>query len=102
MHKDLLRLRTHQEYNSMTPEQLKTRLQVLHKYSDNMSNDQLRQHLKKCEGTRRWLIWHDHSSIASSGFTFWVREVFDPAVHLTNQEQKEKQGGKGVDVQSVI
>ena len=31
-----------------------------------------------------------------------MREVFDPAVHLTNQEQKEKQEGKGVDVQSVI
>ena len=47
MHKALLRLRTDQEYNSMTPEPLKTRLQVLHEYSDNMSNDQLRQHLKK-------------------------------------------------------
>ena len=33
---------------------------------------------------------------------FLVREVFDPDVHLTNQEHKEKQGGKGVDVQSVI
>ena len=87
----------------MTPEQLKTRLQLLHEYSDNMRDDQLRQHLKKCERTRHWLIWHDHSSIASSGFMlFLVREVFDPAVHLTNQEQKEKQGGKGVDVQSVI
>ena len=68
MHKDLLRLRTDQEYNSMTPEQLKTRLQLLHAYSNNMSDDQLRQHLKKCERTRHWLIWHDHSSIASSGF----------------------------------
>ena len=77
MHKDLLRLRTDQEYNSMTSEPLKTRLQVLHEYSDNMSNDQLRQHLKKCERTRHWLIWHDHSSIASSGFMlFLVREVF--------------------------
>ena len=103
MHKDLLRLRTDQEYNSMTPQQLKTRLQLLHEYSDNMSVDQLCQHLKKCERTRHQLIWHDHSSIASSGFMlFLVREVFDPAVHLTNQEQKEKQGGKGVDVQSVI
>ena len=84
MHKDLLRLRTDQEYNSMTPEQLKTRLQLLHEYSDNMSDDQLRQHLKRCERTRHWLTWHDHSSIASSGFMlFLVREVFDPAVHLT-------------------
>lgn len=103
MHKDLLRLRSDQEYNSMAPQQLKTRLQVLHGYSDNMSNDQHHQHLKKFERTRRWLIWHDHSSIASSGFIlFLVREVFDPAVHLTYQEWKEKHGGKGVDVQSVI
>ena len=33
---------------------------------------------------------------------FLVKEVYDPAVHLTNQEYKEKHGGKGVDVQSTI
>ena len=87
----------------MTSEQLKTRLQLLHEYNGNMTDDELRQHLKKCERTRHWLIWHDHSSIASSGFMlFLVREVFDPAVHLTSQEYKEKQGGKGVNVLSVI
>ena len=103
IHKDLLRLRTDLEYDNMTSEQLKTRLQLLHEYNGNMTDDELRQHLKKCERTRHWLIWHDHSSIASSGFMlFLVREVFDPAVHLTSQEYKEKQGGKGVDVQSVI
>ena len=31
---------------------------------------------------------------------FLVREMNDPAVHLTSQEYKEKLGGKGVDVQS--
>ena len=32
---------------------------------------------------------------------FLVREVFDPAVHLTTQEYREKSGGKGEDIQSV-
>ena len=103
LHKDLLRLRSNQEYESMTPDQVKTRLQVLHEDHENITDHQLRQHLKKCERTRHWLVWHDHSSIASSGFMlFLVREVFDPAVHLTNQEYREKNGGKGGDVQSVI
>ena len=102
-HKDVLRLRSNQEYESMTSDQMKTRLQVLHEDHENMTDHQLRQHLKRCERTRHWLIWHDHSSIASSGFMlFLVREVFDPAVHLTNQEYREKSGGKGGDVQSVI
>ena len=79
----------------MTSEQLKTRLQLLHEYNGNMTDDLLCQHLKKCERTGHWLIWHDHSSIASSGFMlFLVREVFDLAVHLTSQEYKEKQGEK--------
>ena len=33
---------------------------------------------------------------------FLVREVYDPAVHLTGQEYKERHGGKGVDIQSTI
>ena len=63
-HKDLLRLRSNQEYESMTSDQMKTRLQVLHEDHENMTDHQLRQHLKKCERTCHWLIWHDHSSIA--------------------------------------
>ena len=31
-----------------------------------------------------------------------MREVYDPAVHFTRQEYKERHGGKGVDIQSRI
>ena len=87
----------------MTPDQLKGRLKMIHEYNGAMTEEQLRHHLKKCERTRHWLIWHDHSSIASSGFMpFLVREVYDPAVHLTSEEYKERHGGKGVNVQSTI
>ena len=101
-YKDLLRLRSDEEYDKMT-DQLKGRLQIIHEYNSAMTEEQLRPHLKKCERTRHWLIWHDHSRIASSGFMlFLVREVYDPAVHRTSEEYKERHGGKGVDVQSTV
>ena len=88
---------------NMTPDQLKGRLQMIHEYNSAMTEEQLRHTLKKCERTPHWLIWHDHSSIASSGFMlFLVREVYDPAVHITSEEYKERHGGKGVNVQSTI
>ena len=31
-----------------------------------------------------------------------MREVYDPAVHFTSQEYKERHGRKGVDIQSTI
>ena len=31
-----------------------------------------------------------------------MREVYDPAVHFTSQEYKERHGGKGADIQSTI
>lgn len=102
-HTDLLRLRSDEEYEKMTPKQMQQRLQLLHEDRSGMAEEQLRNHLKMCERTRHWLIWHDHSSIASSGFMlFLVREMYDPAVHLTSQEYKEKHGGKGIDIQSTI
>lgn len=68
-----------------TFDQMKTRLQVLHEDHEDIKDHQLRQHLNKRERTGHWIIWHDHSNIASSDFMpFLVREVFDPAVHLTN------------------
>lgn len=102
-YKDLSRLRSDEEYDKMTPDQLKGRLQMIHEYNSAMTEEQLRHTLKKCERTPHWLIWHDHSSIASSGFMlFLVREVYDPAVHITSEEYKERHGGKGVNVQSTI
>ena len=66
---------------------MKTRLQVLHGDHENMSDHQLCQHPKKCERTYHWLIWHEHSSIASSAFTlFLIGEVFNTAVHRTSLE----------------
>ena len=102
-YKDLLRLRSDEEYDKMTTDQPKGRLQIIHEYNSAMTEEQLRHHLRKCERTRHWLIWHDHSSLAHSGFMlFLVREVYDPAVHLTSEGYKERHGGKGVDVQSTI
>lgn len=52
LHKDLLRLRSNQKYESMTTfDEMKTRLQVLHEDHEDISDHQLRQHLNKRERT---------------------------------------------------
>ena len=38
LHKDLLKPRSNQEYESMRPNQMKTRLQVLYEHHENMTN----------------------------------------------------------------
>lgn len=95
---NLIRIRDDNEYENMRGEEIKTRLQELNEWKDEITDDEAREYLKQCERTRNWLIWHDHSSIASSGFMlFLVRELYDPAVHLTTKETRSEK-----DLQSVV
>ena len=53
--------------------------------------DKLHNQLKKVERTRHWLLWHDHAGIGRTGILlFLVREMYDPAIHLTNEEYLAK------------
>ncbi|KXJ13241.1 hypothetical protein AC249_AIPGENE7033 [Exaiptasia diaphana] len=61
-----------------------------------------REHLKSIARERNWMIWHDHSSMANSGFMlFLMRQIYDPAFHLTKSEYKQKTG-KVIDIQATI
>lgn len=101
--KDLMHTRSEEEYEAMSFEVLKKRMNSLHeKVNDDATAHELREKLKSFERTRHWLIWHDHSTIANSGFMlFLLRELYDPAIHLTNKEYLQKHGTPA-DVQAKI
>jgi len=93
------RLRSDEEYQNMTDDQVSTRLLELH---ENTSTEASVTTLRQIETTRHWMIWHDHSGIGNNGLMlFLLRVLYDPAIHYTNQEYQEKYG-TFVDVQSVI
>ena len=99
--KEFLRLRTDEEYARLSDESVQKRLDELFEPTSG-SNEDKRNHLKRLERQRFWMLWHDHSSLANNGFMlFLVRQLYDPAIHLTTKEYKEKTG-KSVDIQATI
>lgn len=57
----------------------------------------MRAQLKEAERTRHWLLWHDHAGVGSNGLLlFLLREMYDPAKHLTNQEYMAKHNTRKV------
>ena len=76
-------------------------LQKIHeKISDDI--DEMRNQLKKYQRQRHWLLWHDHSTLANYGhILFCLRELYDPAIHVTKQEMLDKTG-KDIDVQATV
>ena len=62
----------------------------------------MRQKLKNMEKMRHLAVWHDHSSVANHRYLlFLVGVLYDPAIHLTNTEFKEK-CGEQVKVQKIV
>ena len=62
----------------------------------------MRNKLKEYQRQRHWLLWHDHYTIANYGhMLFCLRELYDPAIHVTRKEKLEKTG-KDVDVQATV
>ena len=99
--KNLLKIKDDSYYNHLTKDELTTELQKIHEeISDDI--DQMRNHLKTYQRQRHWLLWHDHSTLANYGhMLFCVRELYDPAIHVTRQEMLEKTG-QDVDVQASV
>ena len=61
----------------------------------------MRQKLKNMERTRHLAVWHDHYSVANHGYLlFLVGAMYDPAIHLTDKQFKEK-CGEEVEVQKI-
>ena len=99
--KSLLKIKDDSYYNQLTKEELTVELQKIHEeVSDDI--DQMRNKLKEYQRQRHWLLWHDHSTIANYGhMLFCIRELYDPAIHVTRKEILEKTG-KDVDVQATV
>lgn len=99
-------LRSDEEYDVLGAEDVKKRLISLNemKACEVGYPDELRQHLKEVERTRHWLIWHDHARVASNGlFLFLLRELYDPAIHLTSKEFIAKNNlTKKIDIQAEV
>ena len=86
----------------MPREQVASRLKVLNEYDENEGLTKMRKKLKKMERTRHLQIWHDHSTLANHGhILFMVSCLYDPAIHLTNEEYRLKTGEE-IDVQSQV
>ena len=103
-HEKFLRLRSDEEYEMLSGVDVKDRLLSLNEMDTSGPPNNLRQQLKEVERTRHWLVWHDHAGIASNGLLlFLLREIYDPAIHLTNEEFMAKNNySKKVDVQAEV
>ena len=89
------------DYTTITIDEVKEQLHLFNEKTYAMSDESLRNHHKSCEQTEKWLLWHDHSSLSGSCLMlFLVRELFDPAIHLSSKEYKGKTG-EYIDTQAI-
>ena len=106
-------LRKQQEYTRLTTatdimkmtmdENLSFMKLINHEIDPTETLQQLQCKLKDYQHTRTLAIWHDHSTILSTGyilFAVWV--IYDTAVFLTEAEYKTKSGRQIPSVQSII
>ncbi|KAK3734075.1 hypothetical protein QZH41_019813 [Actinostola sp. cb2023] len=99
---EFMKIKADEVYDNMSKEDAVDHLKELNaNININVDKDPVKM-LKDIERTRNWLMWHDHSGLGNRGMMlFLVREVYDPAIHMTNQEYQQKNSVQ-VDVQSVI
>lgn len=99
--KELLKIRSDEFYDNLSENAIRLELKKIHEDTDGRG-EKMRDRLKKFQRKRHWLIWHDHSTLSNYGhMLFCLREVYDPAIHLSDDEAKT-QLGKEVDVQATF
>ena len=90
-----MRIQTDTYYDKMSDNAVKDRLKELNEFDSTSSIEILRDRLKKYERTRNIILWHDASSLANHGhLVFMVHTLYDPAIHLTNEEYRKKKQEK--------
>jgi len=96
-----LHMQPDEVYENISRADALERLVKLHEKTCDETADPIQQ-LKTIERTQNWLVWHDHSGLGNRGLMlFLMRELYDSAIHLTNEEFEEKHVMK-VNVQSII
>lgn len=101
-HKQYTRIHTDDYYHNMTRLDVVKRLTELNEFDDTEGLTKMKDKLKSLERTRNLMIWHDHSTVANHGhLLFLVSAIYDPAIHFTSDEYKDKTGDI-VDIQEEV
>ena len=99
--KDFLRLKDDGYYDQLPINQV---IEQLNKINEEPSEnpEEMRMRLRRFQRQRHWLLWHDHSTLANYGhMLFCLREMYDPAIHLSKAEAT-KMFGREIDVQATV
>ena len=98
-----LRIKNDDYYDQLTKDEIIAELKKIHEEVHVCDDiNKMKDSLKHFQRTRHWLLWHDHSTLANFGhILFCVRELYDPAIHLTRQEVLNITN-KDIDVQASI
>ncbi|XP_019624951.1 PREDICTED: uncharacterized protein LOC109470439 [Branchiostoma belcheri] len=95
-------LRDKVDYDTMTLDEIKNRLEHLNEETEGETEDDLRTHLKRVEATRHLAYWEDGACLANHGYILYlISTLYDPAIFLTNAEYFEKYKVK-LNVQSEV
>ncbi len=88
-----MRILTDQQIDSLSLEDVKSKLED---FVENITgiNDH-RESLKQLQRSRTLVLWHDHSTVAGSGYLLMtIHSLYDPAIYLSTAEYERKTGRK--------
>ena len=97
--KDFYRFKTDEEVETLTIHEITDYLKSINEYDGSIDESALREKYKMLQRTRHLVMWHDGSTICNGPHVlFLCHEVYDAAVHLTDEEELYK-FKKNIDVQ---
>ena len=98
----LMRVRSDEYYNSMTEDEVRSRLVQLGEERMEDSPSQLKEILKGMERRRHLMVWGDNSTLLNHGHLLLTASaIYDEALYHTNDEMKAK-GKDNIDMQSLV
>ena len=104
-HREYMRLRSNAEFSEFTREKITEELKQLNELPNNFENnlkETLIEKRKTLERTRHLMFWHDGSTLAChSHILMTFNTIYDPAVHLTDEEYFNKYG-LNINIQSEV
>ena len=100
-HDKYMRLNTDEEINTMSTDELKAMMTLLHEDSSGSASE-LRDRLWTLQRTHPVAFWHVHATLLGLGAAMiTMHTVYDPAVFYT-QAEWESSGGESIDLQATI
>ena len=101
-HEKYMKTKDGSHYDSMTNNEVHAELEKGCESDASLTPDEAKNKLRTSQRTWHLLYWSDGSSLANSGhLVSMINVMYDPAIHYTNQEYKDKTG-KHVTVQAEV